>query len=431
MRQILSIFILLLIYALVQLWPDPAPEREMSTLLVGVMLVSAFLFADLIKKMKLPMLTGYMLVGAALGPSGFKYLTGSVIDNLSFLENLALAFIALTAGGEIRFKQVAKYAKSISYILVFQLLIIFFGMIALFMIIAPYVPTVQNYSGSIHIGLAILFAGTALSTSPATTIGIITELESRGKITDLLLSVTVLKALVLILIFPVVIALSRSLLIEGSTISIALIADVSLQLISSVLIGIIIGILIIWYLSRINVQISLFLLVIVLVISEVSSRFGLEVLLTSIITGVVVQNFSKQGKSLISGIEKFALPIYVIFFCFAGARLHLETIGNALVLTLFLVFARFGLNYLGNYAGAALAGESNMVKHVSWLGYIAQAGIALGLGVIIEQNLSGELGKFLLTILASTVVINEIIGPILLKYVFVKAREVGNIYYEK
>jgi hypothetical protein len=55
------------------------------------------------------------------------------------------------------------------------------------------------------------------------------------------------------------------------------------------------------------------------------------------------------------------------------------------------------------------------------MGYIGQAGIALGLGVIIKQNLPDETGEYFLTILISTVVINEMLGPILLKYIFVKS----------
>ena len=57
------------------------------------------------------------------------------------------------------------------------------------------------------------------------------------------------------------------------------------------------------------------------------------------------------------------------------------------------------------------------------MGYIGQAGIALGLGIMIEQNLPGNIGEYFLTILISTVVINEMLGPILLKYIFVKSKE--------
>jgi len=60
------------------------------------------------------------------------------------------------------------------------------------------------------------------------------------------------------------------------------------------------------------------------------------------------------------------------------------------------------------------------------MGYIGQAGIALGLGMIIENTIPGEIGNKIMTIAVATVVINEILGPILFKYVLVKANETNN-----
>jgi Kef-type K+ transport system membrane component KefB len=288
-------------------------------------------------------------------------------------------------------------------------------------LIAGYIPFLSGLNRFMVLGFAILFAGISLSTSPSTAIGIITELQSQGKVTNIVLIITVLKAILLILFFPIIITLSKQFYLESVSFNLSLLTDISLQLLASVLTGIVMGGVIIWYLKKVKVEMSLFLLGITLAITEVSSLFGLEVLLTSLVTGIVVQNFSRHGQSLISGIEIFSLPIYVIFFCFAGAKLHVEILGEALLITFILVLARFLLNYAGNYVGAVLAREDRFIKNYSWMGYIGQAGIALGLGVIIKQNLPDETGEYFLTILISTVVINEMLGPILLKYIFVKS----------
>jgi Kef-type K+ transport system membrane component KefB len=195
------------------------------------------------------------------------------------------------------------------------------------------------------------------------------------------------------------------------------------QFAKSILTGVIFGALIIWYLKKVKVEISIFLFAITLAISELGFIFEFDVLLTAMICGIIVQNYSSRGDDLIKGIEIFSLPVYVIFFCFAGASLHLEVLGKALYLTFFLVIVRLVLNFLGNYIGAAFAGETRDVKKYSWMGYIGQAGIALGLGIIIEKSLPAQYGNFFITILISTVVINELIGPILLKLTFEKARE--------
>jgi Kef-type K+ transport system membrane component KefB len=301
--------------------------------------------------------------------------------------------------------------------------IIFIGMTIILFFIAGYIPFFAGLNQFMILGFAILFAGTALSTSPATTIGIMTELQSEGKVTNIVFIITVLKALLLILFFPVIITLSKQFFLDSIYFNFSLLTEISLQLLASVLIGIVMGGIIIWYLKKVKVEMSLFLLGITLAITEVSSLFGFEVLLTSLVTGIVVQNFSRHGQSLIKGIEIFSLPIYVIFFCFAGASLHIEILGEALAITFILIVARFLLNFFGNYVGAVLACEDKFIKHYSWMGYIGQAGIALGLGVIIEQNLPDKIGAYFMTILISTVVINEMLGPVLLKYVFVKSGE--------
>ena len=96
---------------------------------------------------------------------------------------------------------------------------------------------------------------------------------------------------------------------------------------------------------------------------------------------------------------------------------------NILPITIFLVILRQALIFLGNFTGAVIAKEDKQVKKYSWLGYSGQAGIALGLGIIIERTFPGEIGKIFLTIMIATVVINELIGPILVKYVLVKVKE--------
>jgi len=319
MIQFLYILIFVgIFFAIKVLIPDFGIE-EISTLVVGIMLLTSYLFSNLVKKIKLPRLSGYMLMGVFLGTSGIGILTNDVIDNLQFLENLALSFIALTAGGELKFKQVKAYKESIVYILFSQVVIIFLGMALIFFAVSGYIPFLSGLNQLMIVGLAILFAGTSLSTSPATAIGIITELQSEGKVTNIVFIITVLKALLLILFFPIIITLSKQFYAESISFNISMLTEISFQLLASVVTGIVMGGIIIWYFKKVKVEMSLFLLGITLAITEVSALIGLEVLLTSLVTGIVVQNFSRHGQSLISGIEIFSLPIYVIFFCFAGA----------------------------------------------------------------------------------------------------------------
>jgi Kef-type K+ transport system membrane component KefB len=423
MKNIFIIIFLAGFYFLFKTLPGEMEIQSLSTLLVGIILLISYLFANIVKKVRLPKLTGYMFIGIIIGPIGLKYINTDIMTQLDFLENLALAFIAINAGGELDFKQYRSFRKSIFFILIFQILIVFIGIILLLLLLSNFIPFFSNFNKDMIYGFAILFAGAAVSKSPATTIGIITETDAKGRNTDIVLAVTLLKSIILVAFFPIILAWSKIYLIEYDYNSMIIIKEITLQIFGSIGMGIVIGILIIWYLKKVKIEMNIFLFCVAITISELTQIFGIEILLTSIIAGIIVRNFSLQGKTLIAEIEIFSLPLYIIFFCLAGANLHLDVLTTSLVFTLTLIVFRLLMIYLGTYIGASIAKENQMVKHHSWMAYVGQAGIALGLGVIIKQNIPGQIGQTFLTILIATVVINELLGPILFKHFLVKAKE--------
>ncbi|HHE55071.1 MAG TPA: hypothetical protein ENL21_04765, partial [Caldithrix abyssi] len=141
---------------------------------LGVLLLSAYLLAAVLKKVRFPGLTGYMITGVLIGPEVLNILSENVLKNLHFFENLALSFIAISAGGELKFKKVRNNLKQLGAILFNQIFLVFGG---LFLVLLPLTKVflgsmVENEK--ILIGFSILFSVTALSKSPATTMGIIT-----------------------------------------------------------------------------------------------------------------------------------------------------------------------------------------------------------------------------------------------------------------
>ena len=392
-------------------------------ILTGTILITAYLLALSLKKIKFPKLTGYMILGMIVGPMALNYLNHETLGELKFLENMALSFIAITAGGELKYTRIKKHIKTVVSLIAGQVVFVFLGLFLLLVFFAPYIPFFSQLDYDIMIGFAILFSGTAVSKSPATTMGIITELKSKGTITEIVLAVTVLKSILLVLVFPALIMWSKLYLIKDAVFNMNMLSRVMTEIGSSIILGVILGFFIIWYLKSIKTNLSIFLLGVVIIITEASSLYGVEILLTSIITGIIVENFSDAGELLIKNIEKSSLPFYIIFFSFAGASLHLDTLKKALGLTLFLVLARMALLYLGNLTGAVFVKANDFLKHKSWLGFVGQAGIAVGLGTIIENTFPGRVGLDFKTILLATVVINELIGPIFLKYILIKSNE--------
>jgi len=424
-KPLISLLLILGVFFLIQLLGTDLKQEVLaeSTILTGVVLLAAYMTAIILKKTGLPKLTGYMLLGILIGPAGLNFLNEHSLQNLRFLENLALSFIAITAGGELKYDKIRKNIKSVLLILAGQVSFVFIGLFGLLLLFSGYMPFMSDLEFNLIVGFSILFAGTAVSKSPATTMGIIVELKAKGKLTNLILSITVLKSIFLVLAFPLLIAWAKLYLVSGTSFNKALLGSVATQIFGSILLGIVIGYIIIFYLKYIGREKSLFLLGVAIVITELSSILSVELLLASIVAGIVVENFSKEGAKLITSIEESSLPLYIIFFSFAGAGLHLDTLKNAIGLTVFLVLLRMLLIYLGNYAGAKIAGEDKDVKHLSWLGFIGQAGIAMGLGLVVENAFPGEIGTSFKTILIGSVVINELMGPVFFKYILVKTGE--------
>jgi hypothetical protein len=61
---------------------------------------------------------------------------------------------------------------------------------------------------------------------------------------------------------------------------------------------------------------------------------------------------------------------------------------------------------------------------LSWAGFISQAGVALGLAILVEETFPQWKGVFLSLVLA-IIAINQIVGPILLQKLLIKVKEAG------
>jgi len=62
---------------------------------------------------KLPSIIGYMLLGTAIGLSGFHLLTEQNITQLTFLTDIALGFVAFVIGAELNIQSLKRQSKGV------------------------------------------------------------------------------------------------------------------------------------------------------------------------------------------------------------------------------------------------------------------------------------------------------------------------------
>jgi Kef-type K+ transport system membrane component KefB len=404
------------------------PESMMA---LGFTIIAAYLTGKLFTRFRLPKITGYILAGIVTGPYLIDLLSVPVVENLQLIDNIALSLIALTAGGEFRYKEIRPQMKSIVSAIAWKIVFVLTGFILLFLLFGKYISFLENVSIEILMAVGLLMGAISVATSPATVIAIITEMRAHGRFTDFVLSVTVFKDIIVVLLFSIALSISQPLIQGQSGLNLGYVFSIMLELSISLIIGIAAGALIVLYLKFVDIERPFFLLGFILLGIELSFLLHIKIVLVFMIAGFFVQNFSDSGNKLIEGIEKSSLPIYVIFFSIAGATLNLPIFYNNWFIALVIVGVRILTTYQGTYLGAKLTRAPANIQHYSWMGFIGQAGLSLGLAALVSQYIPGQIGINIKTLIISAIAINQILGPILFRFALLKVGESYQSTYSK
>jgi Kef-type K+ transport system membrane component KefB len=251
----------------------------------------------------------------------------------------------------------------------------------------------------------------AAASSPAVTMALMDELGARGPFARTVLSVTVVKDVVVIMLLSLVLAVGRPLASAGA-LQVAVAWSALVQLAASLALGGLIGWLMAQYLRVVLRDTPLFLVAIAFVTAEVGNLLGLQAMLIALAAGFYLENYSRvEGERLVGALQQGSRPVYVLFFALAGAALHLGALRELWPWVVLLI----GLRLVGLRAGTRWAGKSaavspTLARH-GWLGLISQAGVALGLATVARRAFP-EWGVSLESLIVAMIGVHELAGPI-------------------
>ena len=412
-------------------------KHLISMEIVGIILVAGFYFGKLINKIKLPQIIGFMLLGVILGPSLVNLVDHEIQLKLGFLTELALGFVALSIGLELDLKDLKKQGSAIIFIILAES----FG--AFFLVFFSCWWITDN------LPMALIFAGIAPASAPAGTVAVIQQYRAKGPLTKALYAVVGFDDGLCIIIFGFSAALARSILLaeagNGSSSILASMITPTIEVILSLLVGIVIA-LIFTLLSRgLNnaTDTLIHVFAFVLLATGISVHFHLSLILTNMIFGFFVIN-SGNHKTVIR--IKTTLPIvmqvlFILFFTLAGSNLHIGAASSLGALGIVYVLSRSAGLILGSRLGAWIGNASENIKKYIGFGILSQAGVAIGLSLIVSHEFKGIgkiesvidgktitagdlIGSVVLTSVTVTCIFFEIIGPILTHYALKKANEI-------
>jgi trehalose 6-phosphate synthase len=427
LSRLAGVALIVVAMAVIRLLGPAQPEAARATALaLGFTLVVALVTGEFLRRFRLPRLTGYLVFGLLVGPYLGNVITEAMAGQLQLVTGIATTLIAFIAGLTLNIERLERRVAGAVVTTVITLAIAMAGLAALAWLAWPWLPIAPDATGMSKLAIIALLVIIVVSFSPTMTAAVITETGSRGKLSDFVLAMVVLADLAVLVMFSLVMQLARATLGESAPEDVNLLVRLAWEIGGAIAFGSLVGALFALYLRYAGREVTLSLLVVTLLLSQVGVTQRVEPLLAAMAAGIVIANVAvAQGDALKAAIQSGALPLLVVFFVAVGTSLRLDTLAAAGLAAIGLAGARIGLIWIGVRAGLRAAKVKDPAGDFVWTGLISQAGITLGLAAAVAAEFP-TWGTQVQLLLVALIAIDELVGPALFRIGLVRAGEIDS-----
>ena len=393
---------------------------------IALAMAGGLVLSRVVKLLKLPNVTGYLIAGLIVGPCCLNLVNQTNLGYIKIISTVALGFIAFSIGGEFKLEHLKKLGKSIVTITFCQALFaVAFVMLGLFALKFA-------FPDQIDTPMILLLGAIATATAPAATLMVVKQYRARGIVTDTLLPVVALDDAIGLMVFSICVALAKVFAVGEQLTFMSTVVTPLLEIALSLVVGAALGALLALCMRFFRSRANRLCLMIVAVLagvglSEMNWPMGLSLssLLTCMMTGAVFANMRKDSLQILDGTENWTPPLYMLFFVISGAELDLKVIpliGIAGVA--YIVFRSMG-KYLGAFTGAAMVKADKNVRNYLGLTLLLQAGVAIGMAQVVANTpeFAAQSSQIVTIVLCATLVY-ELVGPLITKIALVKSGEI-------
>ena len=377
---------------------------------VALMLFSGFAMTRLTKLARLPNVTGYILAGILIGPYVLNLVPQRIIDGTDFLSDIALAFIAFSTGEFFKLPVLKKSGMKVVWITVFEAVLA-----SVFIFILTY------FILRLDLAFSIVLAALASATAPASTMMTIRQTGAKGDFVDTLLQVVALDVVVGLVLYSIAISIALASLSGVSGFSFETLGNPVLLNLLVLLLGSIFGLFMKLLMPQKRSTDNKLIIAIALLFTfcGVCALLGISPLLGCMAMGTVYTNVAEDDK-LFKQLNYFSPPILLLFFVRSGMSFRLDTLFSTsaaglgvplLAVGVSYFFVRILGKYLGAWLGCRMVKKPPKVRNFLGLALIPQAGVAICLAALGARTLGGETGQALQTIILSSSVLYELVGP--------------------
>ena len=387
----------------------------MSTLFyIALAMMGGLLMTRLTRLVRLPNVTAYLLAGVLIGPYVLNLVNAEQLAGFGIITECALGFIAFSIGDEFKLDNLKAIGLPALIITLLE---------ALFAVICTMVITLLTGFNPI---ICIMLGALSASTAPAATLLIVRQYKAKGPLTDMLLPVVAADDAIGLIAYSICVSLAQGMVNHTSFSLYTVLVKPLLTIIASLLLGAVLGILLAlahkYFRSHTN-RMSLCIATVMIGVG-IADRLGLSNLLLCMAVGVVYVNIWNESERILSCIDDWTYPLFLLFFVISGAQLNLTTLPKVGILGVIYIFARFGGKFLGAWLGGTLTHQPPVVKNNLGWALMPQAGVAIGMATMALKQLPAEYSQLIQTVILSATLIYEIAGPLAARFALQRAGEI-------
>ena len=408
---------------------------EFYLIALAAAILGGLLLSRFSKLIGLPAVTAYLVAGILLGPyalgrigiPGFGFSTMAQVEAMRLITQTALGFIAFTIGNEFRLSQLKHMgSKAITIGIVqavFTTLVVDAALIVLHM----------AYPQMISLSAALTLGAIASATAPAATLMVVRQYKAEGPLTRLLMLVVAIDDAVGLLLFSASFGIATAL--ESGAVSLtSILLEPVLEIVLSLLLGALMGYLLHFLeqffhsrSKRMTISVAFVMLTVglsMLKFSIGSVHCGFSLLLVCMMTGTVFCNVSATSEELMSRVDGWTMPLNILFFVLSGAELDLKVVVSpiTLIIGIAYIIARSLGKYFGTYTSCKSTHCSASITKYLGITLLPQAGVALGMAMTATSLSDGALVR---NVVLFSVLVYELVGPMLTKMALTKAGEIN------
>ena len=405
---------------------------------IGIAMFVGLFLTRLTKRFNLPDVTSYLVAGLLIGPlglgalgvPGFGFSSFDAVEKMGLICDVALGFIAFSIGNEFRLSSLKTIGRQATVIAIFQALSATVLVDVALLILHLFL------KDQLSVSTCLVLGAIATATAPAATVMVINQYKAKGPLTSILLPMVALDDAVGLVVCAISNGIAKGISFGGVNL-VSILVNPLVEIVASLAMGAALG----WAFSMVekfyhsrSKRLSLAVAVVFVCAAvskiEIALPGGVEIgfspLLVCMMCGTFFCNLCDFSEEIMYRTDRWTAPVYVLFFVLSGAELDLRVFQSLAVVGIGLVYiiARSSGKIIGASVSSRFMGcQESVCKHLG-ITLLPQAGVALGMSVTVAAEFGAE-GAIMRNIVLFSVLIYELVGPMLTKLALTEAGEIS------